>query len=100
MTCGGQAKPTKKKQSKMSGQSDKIEAMLIMAKDKTGRALEDVIERVLSQPEIFVFGEFIDLPNVQQVSCCFSLTLSILSVAGKSVKIFSNNLRFSRRFFF
>ena len=60
----------------MSGQSDKIEAMLIMAKDKTGRALEDVIERVLSQPEIFVFGEFIDLPNVQQVSRCFSLTLS------------------------
>ena len=74
----------------MSGQSDKIEAMLIMAKDKTGRALEDVIERVLSQPEIFVFGEFIDLPNVQQVSHFFSLTLSILSVAGKSVKIFSN----------
>ena len=74
----------------MSGQSDKIEAMLIMAKDKTGRALEDVIERVLSQPEIFVFGEFIDLPNVQQVSHFSSLTLSILSVAGKSVKIFSN----------
>jgi len=52
----------------MSAQTDKIEAMLIMAKDKTGRALEDIIERVLSQPEIFVFGEFIDLPNVQQVS--------------------------------
>ena len=44
--------------------NDKIEAMIIMAKGKTGRALEDVIDRVLSQPEIFVFGEFIEMPNV------------------------------------
>ena len=48
----------------MSNQSDKIEAMLIMAKSATGRPLEDVIDKVLSTPEIFVFGEFIDLPNV------------------------------------
>ena len=47
--------------------NDKIEAMIIMAKGKSGRALEDVIDRVLSQPEIFVFGEFIEMPNVQQV---------------------------------
>lgn len=49
----------------MSAQNDKIEAMLIMAKDKSGRALEEIIDRVLIQPEIFVFGEFIELPNVQ-----------------------------------
>ena len=48
--------------------NDKIEAMIIMAKGKTGRALEDVIDRILSQPEIFVFGEFIEMENVQQVS--------------------------------
>ena len=47
---------------------DKIEAMLIMAKDKSGRALEEIVDKVLSMPEIFVFGEFIELPNVQQVS--------------------------------
>ena len=47
--------------------NDKIEAMIIMAKGKTGRALEDVIDRILSQPEIFVFGEFIEMANVQQV---------------------------------
>ena len=51
----------------MSSQSEKIEGMLIMAKDKTGRALEDIIDRVLTQPQIFVFGEFLDLPNVQQL---------------------------------
>ena len=48
----------------MSAQNEKIEAMLIMAKNQTGRALEDIIDRVLTQPQIFVFGEFIDLPNV------------------------------------
>ena len=42
--------------------------MLIMARGKSGRSLEDIIERVLSQPEIFVFGEFIELENVQAVS--------------------------------
>ena len=64
--------------------------MLIMAKDKTGRALEDVIERVLSQPEIFVFGEFIDMPNVQQVSFSLSLTLLMFFVVGSPVKVFAN----------
>ena len=64
--------------------------MLIMAKDKTGRALEDVIERVLSQPEIFVFGEFIDMPNVQQVSFRLFLTLSMFFVVGSPVKVFAN----------
>lgn len=48
--------------------SDKIEAYLLMTKDKSGRALEEIIDRVLSQPEIFVFGEFLELANVQQVS--------------------------------
>ena len=55
-------------------QNEKIEALLIMAKDKTGRALEEIIDRVLSQPEIFVFGEFIELPNVQQVSSSLRLS--------------------------
>ena len=48
--------------------SDKIEAYLLMAKDKSGRALEEIIDRVLSQAEIFVFGEFLELANVQAVS--------------------------------
>ena len=55
-----------------TSQSDKIEAMLIMAKDKTGRALEEIIDRVLTTPEIFVFGEFLDMPNIQQVSTWLS----------------------------
>ena len=48
----------------MTSQSDKIEAMLIMAKDKSGRALEEIIDRVLTTPEIFVFGEFLEMPNI------------------------------------
>ena len=38
--------------------------MIILAKDKTGRPLEDIVDRILSQAEIFVFGEFLDMPNV------------------------------------
>lgn len=45
--------------------NNKIDAYLLMAKDKTGRALEEIIDRVLSQAEIFVFGEFLELPNIQ-----------------------------------
>lgn len=45
--------------------NDKIEAYLLMAKGKSGRALEEIIDRVLSQAEIFVFGEFLELPSVQ-----------------------------------
>ena len=48
-----------------SAQNEKIEAMLIMARGKSGRSLEDIVERILSQPEIFVFGEFIGLENIQ-----------------------------------
>ena len=72
--------------------NDKIEAMIIMAKGKTGRALEDVIDRILSQPEIFVFGEFIEMPNVQQVRnhlntilVNFSLTLTFYCIIVGSI---------------
>ena len=70
--------------------NDKIEAMIIMAKGKTGRALEDVIDRILSQPEIFVFGEFIEMPNVQQVRNNWTLTyvnfsLTLTFVVGSNI---------------
>ena len=41
---------------------------MITAKGKTGSAMEMVIEQVLSQPQIFVFGEFLALPQVKDVS--------------------------------
>ena len=49
-------------------QLEQIESLLILAKGKSGAAVEMVIDRALSQPSIFVFGEFLALPNVKEVS--------------------------------
>ena len=40
-----------------------IERFLILAKGQKAKNLETIIEKVLSDPQIFVFSEFIDLVN-------------------------------------
>jgi COP9 signalosome complex subunit 7 len=45
-----------------------IEQFMILAKNQKSKALETIIEQVLSHANIFVFGEFLNLPNVQDVS--------------------------------
>lgn len=45
-----------------------IERFLILAKGQKAKNLETIIEKVLSDPQIFVFSEFIDLVNEQAVS--------------------------------
>ena len=44
-----------------------IERFLILGKGQKGKNLETVIEKVLADPNIFVFAEFIDLVCEQQV---------------------------------
>ena len=44
-----------------------IEKFLILAKCQKARALETIIDQVLSDSQIFVFAEFIDLVNEQKV---------------------------------
>ena len=51
--------------------SQHIEKFLIIAKNQKGKAIETIIEQVLSDPHIYVFGEFISLPTVQDVSPTF-----------------------------
>ncbi len=41
---------------------------MILAKGQKAKNLETIIEKVLSDPQIFVFSEFIDLVNEQAVS--------------------------------
>ena len=53
-----------------------IERFLILAKGQKGKNLETVIEKVLSDPLIFVFGEFIDLVREQQVRNQRTYTIS------------------------
>ncbi len=40
---------------------------LILSKSATGKACESFISQLLSHPQIFIFKEFLDLPNVQEV---------------------------------
>ena len=44
-----------------------IEKFLILAKGQKARALETIIDQVLSDSQIFVFAEFIDLVAEQKV---------------------------------
>ena len=44
---------------KAGGAAAKIEEMLTLAKGQKARALETIIEQILSNPLIFVFGEFL-----------------------------------------
>jgi COP9 signalosome complex subunit 7 len=40
---------------------------LILAKNSKGKACAQLIQQVLGAPNVYVFGELLDLPNVQQV---------------------------------
>ena len=63
-------------------QKEQIESLLILAKGKKGAAVEMVIDRALSQPNIFVFGEFLALPNVKEVSYQFSKLILINDIVS------------------
>ena len=42
-----------------------IEQYLILSKQAKDKALETIISQVLNDPKIYVFGEFLSLPQVQ-----------------------------------
>lgn len=46
----------------------KIEEFLTLAKGQKAKALETLIEQILSNPLIYVFGEFLSQPNFQEVN--------------------------------
>lgn len=51
---------------KVSGQNQ--EQFLLLARSARGAALANLIHQVLEAPGIYVFGELLDMPNVQEVS--------------------------------
>jgi len=44
-----------------------IKSFCLLAKPQKGKALVAVIQQALSAPNIYVFGELLDMPNVQQL---------------------------------
>ena len=70
----------------MPTQKEQIESLLILAKGKSGSAVEMVLDRALSQPQIFVFGEFLALQNVKAVSNSFFKLLRTCNLARSNLK--------------
>jgi hypothetical protein len=52
---------------KQGGALAKIEEFLTLAKGSKAKALETIIEQILSNPLVYVFGEFLSQPNFQEV---------------------------------
>ena len=81
----------------MSVQKEEIEKILILAEGKSAAALEMIIDRALSQPQIFVFGEFLALPNIKEVSLFLFLTFLLawgkLKTPGDSQLVCIRNYR-------
>lgn len=44
-----------------------LEQFLLLSKGAKGRACAALIEKAVNSPSIFVFGELLDMPNVQAV---------------------------------
>ena len=59
--------------------SDYIEAHLILAKGQNAKALEHVIDTVLSHPNIYVFGEFLALPVCKELNPKMLATLELFA---------------------
>ena len=54
-------------QSKAAAATDELKSFLLLAKTAKGAACVALVKQVLDSPSIFVFGELLDMPNVQEV---------------------------------
>ena len=54
----------------MSGET-RLEQFLLLAKRSKGLATAKAIQQATEEPSLFVFGELLDLPSVQEVSPSF-----------------------------
>lgn len=45
----------------------KLEEYCLLAKGSKGRTLADVVQRAISDPVLFAFGELLAVPSIQQV---------------------------------
>jgi len=52
----------------MSSENEELKPFLLLAKSTKGAAAADLIRQVLEHPGVNVFGELLDMPNVQQLA--------------------------------
>lgn len=51
----------------MADDGSKMEQFLVLMRTAKGSALGDVVSRAIAEPGLFVFGELVSLPSIQQV---------------------------------
>jgi len=63
-----------------------IQQFLILLKDQSAAVVEKVVERILADTHIFVFGEFLALPNVKSLpkDCKTIKTLELFAYGSYS----------------
>ena len=54
----------------------KLEEYCLLAKGSKGRTLADVVQRAISDPVLFAFGELLAVPSVQQVGVDVEISVS------------------------
>ncbi|XP_050737831.1 COP9 signalosome complex subunit 7b-like isoform X1 [Eriocheir sinensis] len=65
MTAGDN--PTNKAMGEKGSQANPMEQYLILAKQAKGAAAVQLVKQVLEAPEVYVFGELLDMPNIQSL---------------------------------
>lgn len=51
-----------------ASQSNPAEQYILLAKQAKGAAAVQLVKQVLEAPEVYVFGELLDMPNITDVS--------------------------------
>ena len=53
--------------SEKSGSSNPLEQFVLLSKTAKGAAAVSLVKQVLEAPGVYVFGELLDMPNIQEV---------------------------------
>ena len=67
------------------------EQLLVLAKSHKAKALEMIIEKVLADPSIYKFSEFLDIENVQKLGASNKYLKSLKLFAYENYEDYKNN---------
>ena len=46
-----------------------LEQFVLLAKTAKGAAAVELVKQALEAPDVYVFGELLDMPNIKEVRC-------------------------------
>ena len=56
--------------------ANQLEQFVLLAKGTRGRATADLVVKATAAPGVFIFGELLDVPSVQEVVYCCAMYIS------------------------